>query len=266
MTGANKGRVRRSLSRVWTRFGRDRSVDAAASPKYDFAHGLAQDELQLIERCQPFTMTNAARLIGVLDAVDHVTSRAVPGAIVECGVWSGGSMLMAVLALQRANVDDRELYLFDTFEGMTQPTTLDTSRFENPALQTWTTAEASGERAWGYLFEHAAFGVDQVRALLVSTGYPSARVHMVQGRVEDTVPESAPDEIAVLRLDTDWYESTRHELTHLFPRLAKGGVLIIDDYGHWEGCRRAVDEYFGAGEARPLLARLDYTGRMGVKV
>ena len=80
----------------------------------------------------------------------------------------------------------------------------------------------------------------------------------------DTLPASAPSQIALLRLDTDWYESTRHELEHLYPRLATGGVLIVDDYGHWEGARKATDEHLAAHPAL-LLSRSDYTGRMAVK-
>ena len=90
-------------------------------------------------------------------------------------------------------------------------------------------------------------------------------VHFVPGPVEQTLPDHAPDPIAILRLDTDWYASTRHELEHLFPRVAPGGVLIVDDYGHWEGARRAVDEYFARSDDRILLQRIDYTGRIGVK-
>ena len=104
-----------------------------------------------------------------------------------------------------------------------------------------------------------------VRANLASTGYPPERVRFVKGKVEDTLPDAAPPQIAVLRLDTDWYESTRCELEHLFPRLSVGGVLIIDDYGAWEGARRAVDEFVAAG-ASILLNRIDETGRIGVKL
>jgi O-methyltransferase len=100
---------------------------------------------------------------------------------------------------------------------------------------------------------------------VLSTGYPAERVHLVEGRVEDTLPAAAPEEIALLRLDTDWYESTKHELVHLYPRLSPGGVLILDDYGHYEGARRAVDEYFESAGGRPLLTRVDYTGRVGIK-
>jgi hypothetical protein len=93
-----------------------------------------------------------------------------------------------------------------------------------------------------------------------------SHVRLVKGKVEDTVPKNAPEEIALLRLDTDWYESTRHELVHLFPRLVPGGVLIIDDYGHWQGARKAVDEYIAGNQVKILLNRVDYTGRIGVKI
>jgi predicted O-methyltransferase YrrM len=105
----------------------------------------------------------------------------------------------------------------------------------------------------------------EVRATLLSTRYPAERVHLVEGKVEDTLPAAAPEQIAVLRLDTDWYESTKHELEQLYPRLSPGGVLILDDYGHYEGARRAVEEYFAEHGGRPLLTRVDYTGRVGVK-
>jgi hypothetical protein len=97
-------------------------------------------------------------------------------------------------------------------------------------------------------------------------GYPKEKLHYVQGKVEDTIPGAAPGQIALLRLDTDWYESTHHELIHLYPRLSAGGVLIVDDYGHWQGSRRAVDEWIAQTGARILLNRIDYTGRVAVKV
>ena len=103
--------------------------------------------------------------------------------------------------------------------------------------------------------------------MLYETGYPEEKIHFVQGRVEETIPASAPDSISLLRLDTDWYESTKHELVHLFPRLSPSGVIIIDDYGHWKGCRKAVDEYFDTGDhPQLLLNRVDYSCRIAVKV
>src|SRR5207344_857055 len=117
--------------------------------------------------------------------------------------------------------------------------------------------EAQGSGLW------CRAGFDEVVRNLASTGYPSDRLHFIRGRVEDTIPAGAPEKIALLRLDTDWYESTRHELTHLFPRLSTHGVLIIDDYGHWQGARRAVDEYFSATPI--LLNAIDFTARIAVK-
>jgi hypothetical protein len=100
---------------------------------------------------------------------------------------------------------------------------------------------------------------------VLSTGYPADRLHLVQGKVEDTLPGAAPARIALLRLDTDWYESTRHELVHLYPRLVPNGVLIIDDYGDWVGAKEAVDEYFAAQPFQPFLSRMDHTGRLAIK-
>jgi hypothetical protein len=104
-----------------------------------------------------------------------------------------------------------------------------------------------------------------VKETLRATGYPAERLHFVVGPVEETIPREVPPGIALLRLDTDWYESTKHELEHLYPLLADGGALIIDDYGHWEGCKRAVDEYFAASPPPVLLSRIDYTGRVAIK-
>ncbi len=115
------------------------------------------------------------------------------------------------------------------------------------------------------MFGPEAFGRAQVEALLAATGYPPHRIHVVEGAVEDTIPDRAPDHLALLRLDTDWYESTKHEMTHLYPRLALGGVLLIDDYGHWDGARRAVDEHFATHGTPLLLSRTDYTGRLAIK-
>ena len=119
--------------------------------------------------------------------------------------------------------------------------------------------EPKGTGLWAYA------GLEEVRRNVLSTGYPEDRIAFIQGKVEDTIPGTIPEKIALLRLDTDWYESTRHELTHLYPLLSSSGILIIDDYGHWQGARRAVDEYLGAMPAPTYLHRIDYTGRLALK-
>ena len=203
-------------------------------------------------------------MLSLIDAVRHCERRGLPGAFAECGVWKGGAVLAMLLALQQEGRTDRDVFLFDTFEGMTEPRPEDTSAFEPPALETWRAAGEEGRRPWQEFFDPATFGEEHVRRTVLSSGYPAERLHFVRGRVEDTLPAHAPERLALLRLDTDWYESTRHELEHLYPRLCDGGVLIVDDYGHWEGARRAVDEYF-ADRPAPMLHRVDYTGRIALK-
>ena len=130
----------------------------------------------------------------------------------------------------------------------------------------------SGQRLNRHLFHDAAAmnlntaaSVEEVRTLVLRTGYPASRLQLVPGRVEDTIPDAAPETIALLRLDTDWYASTRHELEHLYPRLSGAGILIVDDYGHWEGARQATDEYLTELDRPLFLSRVDYTVRMAVK-
>lgn len=224
---------------------------------------LSEEEAATLERCRPLTMTSNERVLALIDAVRYVVARDIAGAFAECGVWRGGSVLAMILTLQQLGIRDRDIHLYDTFEGMTEPTELDTSRFDRPALESWQEAEQEDGRAWGHMFSAEVFNENSVREVLKETGYPTARLHFHRGDVLKTIPGAAPELLALLRLDTDWYASTRHELEHLYPRLSPGGVLIIDDYGHWDGARRAVDEYFG--RKAPLLNRIDYTGRIAVK-
>ncbi len=237
------------------------SRDAAVDPV--LAHADERDR-RIVEWAMPYSMTGAARLLALIDAVRYCVTRKLPGAFAECGVWRGGSVLAIVLVLQELD-EERDIYLYDTFEGMTEPTAADLSAFDPPALQTWREAAGEDRRPWDELFDASVFGEEQVRELLLGTGYPAERLHFVRGPVEQTIPGTLPDHLVLLRLDTDWYESTRHELVHLLPRLVRGGVLIVDDYGHWQGARRAVDEYFATEHPPLLLNRIDYTGRIGVK-
>jgi hypothetical protein len=145
---------------------------------------------------------------------------------------------------------------------MSAPSAQDSTRFEAaaPAKAFEERRRDNGVVNWSYS------PLEETRKNVLGTGYDSAKVHFIKGPVEQTIPANAPERIALLRLDTDFYESTLHELNHLFPRLAPGGVLILDDYGHWEGARRAVDEYFKEKKIKMLLNRVDYTGRIGVKL
>jgi O-methyltransferase len=218
-----------------------------------------EDE-ETVRFVRPYTMTSRERICALCSAVRYIARAGIEGAMVECGVWRGGSMMAAALALLDAADTDRDLYLFDTFEGMSPPTAKDVSVDGKAASallrRPRTTAPDS---PWCYA------GLDDVRTAMAGTRYPSERIHFIPGRVEDTLPHEMPSPIAVLRLDTDWYESTRHELEHLYPLLSPGGVLIVDDYGHWAGCRKAVDEYLTRHNISILLHRVDYTGRVALK-
>jgi O-methyltransferase len=217
------------------------------------------EEEAIYRAVKPYTMTGLARVITLIRAVHHVVDNGIEGDFVECGVWRGGSMMAVALALNGRRETTRQLFLFDTFAGMSAPSGRD-ARYDGAAASDLLAAAA--EDSW----VRARASVDDVTANVASTGYPMENVHLIRGKVEDTLPQRAPAGICLLRLDTDWYESTMHELTHLYPRLAAGGILIIDDYGHWQGARQATDEYFGRTKPAPFLHRIDYSGRLVVKL
>lgn len=219
---------------------------------------LSAADQHIIRRVSPFTMTSLERRASLLGAVDHIVKHRIAGDIVECGVWRGGSMMAVALALMARGDTSRHLYLYDTFEGMSEPTAHDKA-ISGELAQTQLERTDREHPLW------AVSGLEDVKANLASTGYPAERIHYVQGKVEDTIPATLPKQIALLRLDTDWYESTRHELQHLYPLLAKHGPLIIDDYGHWQGARQAVDEYFANAAEPVFLHRVDYTARLHIK-
>jgi O-methyltransferase len=217
--------------------------------------------VRLFREVEPYTMTSPEAVYALEAAVRHVVARGVPGDVVECGVWRGGSMLAVARTLLDLGRTDVDLYLYDTFDGMPPPGEQDVRWTGETAEQLLAT-----ERGREADLLRARAGIEEVRAALATVPYPAARVHLVEGKVQDTIPERAPETISVLRLDTDWYDSNRHELRHLYPRLASGGVLILDDYGWWSGVRSAVDEYFAEHPPAPLLVRIDDSGaRVAVK-
>lgn len=211
----------------------------------------------IIRAVRPYTMTGIAKLHALITATRYIHDHRVPGAVVECGVWRGGSMHAVARTLDLAGDHSRDLYLFDTFEGMTPPSEHDRRHDGRTAEQLLATSDRSSA-VW------ACASLEDVRQGFAQVPYPAERIHYVQGPVEETVPERAPERIALLRLDTDWYASTKHELEHLYPRLVSGGVLIIDDYGYWKGARKATDEFLERTGERLLLIRID-TGRIAVK-
>jgi hypothetical protein len=216
---------------------------------------------EIIKKVSPYTITCYERQYALIEAVEYIVRNRIKGDLVECGVFRGGSMMCVALTLLRSQVNDRDLFLFDTFEGMPKPGERDISLFGTPAID-----EFNEKRISDVSSRWTNAPIEDVREVMESTGYPLEKIHFVKGLVEETLPKEAPNSIALLRLDTDWYQSTKHELVHLYPRLSVGGVLIVDDYGCFLGAREAVNEYFSENKISPLLHRIDYSGRTVLKV
>jgi len=217
------------------------------------------DEIEILKSIEGFTMTGLARQISLIRITKYLAEIQLSGSFVECGVWRGGSSMAIALALLQSGDSERDLYLYDTYEGMTPPTDAD-------KIADGTSAVDLLKNPLHEVTAKCIADLNDVRINMNSTKYPQEKMHFVKGPVEQTIPEHSPKgKIALLRLDTDWYESTRHELEYLFPMLQEGGVMILDDYGHWEGARLAVDEYLAIQSKRYFLHRIDYSGRLLVK-
>jgi hypothetical protein len=217
------------------------------------------EDTQLLEAVKPNTMTSVERLWSTLISVRYVCRNRIAGDFVECGVWRGGKSALAAHIFQKES-DLRDVWLFDTFAGMTAPTSVDVNLFGKSSTETFEKSQKGDVNTWAYA------SLEDVRNTMRETGYPEEKLHFVKGPVERTLREQPlPERIAILRLDTDWYESTKAELEILYPRLVSGGVLMIDDYGHYAGARQAVDEYFTSQNFFPLLQPIDYSGRIFIR-
>lgn len=198
-----------------------------------------------------YTKSGPERIEAMKSALRHIDLNNVTGDIVECGVWRGGNIMLA-----RKMCPKRVCWLYDTFEGMTEPGPFDLKRSGNKPppnkaiSKNWT--KASLEEVKSNFIEFNLYDITKMRFVI--------------GDVCLTLllEKNLPENIALLRLDTDWYQSTAVELRQLYPRLVSGGIMIVDDYGHWLGARKAVDDYLSAKEIA-LLQKIDYTAVMMVK-
>ena len=218
-----------------------------------------------LRQVRGYTMSTPELCYALFQAVEHIRASKVDGAIVESGVWRGGNVALCALTLLAGGDVSRDLYLFDTFDwSWPDLTQWDTKHGEGTAAERNAVLEKRRNAPQDWL---DAQGVSEakVRDFIAATGYPSEKIHTIKGLVQDTVPEHAPDKIALLRLDTDMYESTYHELVHLYPRLVSGGILFIDDYPTERGCVKAVEQYFSEAGSRPFLSRIETQGRIAVK-
>ncbi len=238
MTGKERWRRLGSLPWLLSQ-GRDAWVDArTAFSRAPFARDY--------RGIRPYTMCGAARLRGLYRAVERIVREDIPGGLVECGTARGGSAALMGLALRRLHAD-RALWVFDTFDGLPPPTEAD----GDPEITEPYTGRCRSS-------------LGEVSALFGRLGV-GARAHLVRGLFRETLPTADTGPIALLHIDCDWYESVKACLEHLYDRVSPGGLVHIDDYGHWAGARKAVDEFRHRRAIRVPLRRLDYTGRQLIK-
>lgn len=214
----------------------------------------------ILRQVKPATMTPHSRIYNLAKAVESIVRTGIGGDLVECGVWRGGSLMTMALTLLHCGDSHRRLWGFDTFAGMTQAGPQD-RLIGGPHFDEIIAKGTPGQKE----LYTARAPLDLVRQNMAATGFPSERLHLVVGDVLQTLPDQAPQHIALLRLDTDFYASTKHELETLYPRLVEGGVLLIDDYGCFKGSKDATDEYFATLEPPPLLWAIDHHARAGIK-
>lgn len=223
----------------------------------------SDDERSIHSASQQNLCGSPEAIVTLVRAVDHVIEHGIPGALVECGVYMGGNIEVMIRALQRHGVSDRDIYLYDTFAGMPKPEERDDEALGGIAKASWEIhrTEEDGDKGSNWM----KAGVELVRQRIGPLRYPDKHLHFVKGMVEETIPAIVPDKIAILRLDTDFYSSTKHELQHLYPLLSPGGILIIDDYGAFPGSRMATDEYAAEHGLNWFLHRVDAHVRLVVK-
>ena len=216
-------------------------------------------EIDLIHDCSLLSMTGESRMWALIKACEHVKNCGIKGDFVECGVWKGGNLVLMAKMIERLGLD-KNVVGFDTFDGMSEPTDYDVAWDGEKSRDLMSKSEKNKD------IEniHCVSPLDEVTNNINAKGVKDMP-QLVQGKVEDTLKEikNVPNRISILRLDTDFYESTKVELEELFPRLQSGGVLIIDDYGHHMGAKKAVDEYFA--DQKIWMHQVDYSCRLMLK-
>jgi len=231
--------------------------------KYQLAipDNINRADREIIKICSSYTMTSVERQVALINSVEYVSRNNIAGGFVECGVWKGGSSLAAALKFSELG-DYRDIFMFDTFEGMTSPTAADIDINGKKADALLSMEEKSDD---GSIWCNSDLETAK-KTMRLAENYPEKNIIFIKGKVEDTLKDNIPPSISILRLDTDWYESTKYEMEYLFPRLAIGGILILDDYGHWCGAKKAVNEYLKNNRIKIFLNKIDFSGRIGVKV
>jgi O-methyltransferase len=205
------------------------------------------------------TMGSKDNLAATILAVRYVCKNKLKGDFVECGVWRGGHGIAAALTFNLYSSKNKVICL-DTFLGMTKPTDNDFSNHDKlKAITQFNSNSRIDHNEWCFA------SYDDVQRNFLQAGVLKDDFELIKGDVAETLPKLSVNPIVFLRLDTDWYESTKMELKYLWPLLIVNGVLVVDDYGHWQGSKKAVDEFFQSSPTI-LFHALDYTSRSGIKI
>lgn len=253
--------LKKQIVKFFNSFGY--SIEPLIGKHNNYPVELDEEDVELIKYVYDagLTMTSIPRLVNTLNSCKYVVANNIPGDFVECGVWRGGQAILAKLMFEKLG-SNKSVWMFDTFTGMTAPTEPDIkAKSKVHAGEKFKKNQKENFNRWCYA------SLEDVKNNCIRSNLNLDGMKFVQGDVCQTLAkkQNLPEQISILRLDTDWYESTKAELEVLYPILSAKGVLIIDDYGSWEGARKAVDEYFNKNDYMPLLNVTDYTGRSAIK-
>ncbi len=221
---------------------------------------ISNDELKILKEITNLSMSTPANHWAIIQSLKHIKKNDIKGDIVECGVWRGGNLILFKKIIDALNLE-KKIFAFDTFQGMPEPSKEDLDLKDIDAEKIYQNYK-NKDLKWCFS------DIDEVKNNISKffKDYNKS-FNFIRGKVEDTLmqEDNLPQTISLLRLDTDFYESTKKELEILYPRLNKGGVLIIDDYGHWKGSKKAVDEYFKSERDFLWFHRIDYASRLLIK-
>lgn len=254
-----KNRLSKLINSISKKFGY-RFIEQQNKNWFDDFIGINEFELNSLETASKYSMTGFERMFFLIRAIKQIEIDNVEGDFVECGVWRGGNLILFQKMIEKLNLSNKKIFAYDTYSGMSHPGQSDLNINNEKAEEIIKKLEKKGvDPEKNIIF--AKCELENVKKNFQANTSKNNNLICIKGKVEDTlkIKNNLPNKISLLRLDTDWYESTKIELEVLFPLLSKNGILIIDDYGYWKGSKKAVDEYFK--DKKINLFKIDFTSR-----